>query len=847
MSISRHVGEVIISRLRERRMLVWYDPDRVFHDLFRGISLDPLIKVDAGESVLRARREADQVWRALFDLDSLGPAPAPLLIYVPAPRGNADDEGARRADPFEPFALCGAAFGDTDTERLHSIARQVLAGREDEVDRLFSQGQPTLAQLDALAGGTRYPLLEQVLGTEVPGRVAAMLLCLPGDLRGQLQSAPALVADLRDLLGDSYGFDPSPPPALDGLGPAFGQWLLFSELVYDRPDAVPVALAHVPRASPRFKRSIQDLCRDLRASAEHRDAYRAMATEVERRLGLSSIGESSAQVGNRDSFPFEDRAALRQLQQQALAGETAAARALAIGRKQSVWRALPERDQLWRLAERCLNLLDAGLAWEARQVGANRPVADHVRAYCSDQDGMWRLDQAQRLVEQAAALLVDRDSLSPLLELVRREYRRWLGAAQDAFLDAVVRGGWPPEGLTRQTQAWSRHAAGPIADGRRTAWFLVDALRFEMGRELADRLGTEGTAAVEPACGVVPAATPFGMAALLPGAEAGLTYGESEAGLVPLIAGKPVVTAEDRRRVLRAALGDRFKSLRLGELLTASAAQLRQLVGTADVLAVFSTEIDDFGEHSDPLVARRYIGEVVADLLAAAKRLIGLGFERLVFAADHGFMQLPEVLPGDQCPEPTGQWLLRKRRALLGALGARADGLVTIAACDLGIQGPVKDVCVPRGVKVFRAGSPYFHEGLSLQECVIPIVVLDAAPPQPTGDEAIFCQVTYRSDRFTTRIFSVQVSFSSLLRMELAVRVQAFAPGTTRVVGEAADCEARDPHTGLVLLAANQRVQVPIALAPDFDGDAVEIRVTDATTPGLSHAPPLVLRNATLD
>ena len=74
-------------------------------------------------------------------------------------------------------------------------------------------------------------------------------------------------------------------------------------------------------------------------------------------------------------------------------------------------------------------------------MGANRPVVDHVRAYCAVEDGMWRLDQAQRLMEQAAALLVDRDSLAPLLEQVRRAYRGWLGVSQDAFLDAVGRSG----------------------------------------------------------------------------------------------------------------------------------------------------------------------------------------------------------------------------------------------------------------------------------------------------------------------------------------------------------------------------------------------------------------------
>src|SRR5439155_10837443 len=113
-------------------------------------------------------------------------------------------------------------------------------------------------------------------------------------------------------------------------------------------------------------------------------------------------------------------------------------------------------------------------------------------------------------------------------------------------------------------------------------------------------------------------------------------------------------------------------------------------------------------------------------------------------------------------------------------------------------------VCVPHGLKVFRAGSPYFHEVISLQECLVPLVVLDAVQRRPAAEGATIVNIHYRSDRFTTRIFSVQVSHTSLLRAEMPVRVQAFVPGTREVVGEAADCEMRDPHTGLVTLSTNQ-------------------------------------------
>ena len=844
MKVSNHIREQVLERLREHDILVWYDPDGVFRELFEALADERLVKVDAGASVLAARDAADAAWRKLFAVDSVEPARPRILVYVPEAHRTGDDD--RRRDPFEPLALAGTAFGAGDSERMQSLARRALPDRIPEVDRLFAQGQPTLAELDALAGGTHYPFLKATLGTDVPARVATILLCDPMRIGSRIHDVTGLLPDLRQALSQGFGFPLDQAGSFEAIGPAFAQWLLFSEFVFDLPDAVPDSVAHVPRASAGYKEPIYDLCHDLRTSSERSEHYRKIANEVERRLGLSSLARMARSFGDRDTFAFEDTAALRRMQELALAGELTAASELVRKRHRSVWRAEETRDQLWRLAGRCLDLLAAGTAWETRRVSGGRPVADHIRAYCAPEDGMWRVDQAQRLTENDAAVLVDRDALAPLLDHVRRAYRQWLTDGQRAFLESVERHGWPPEGYPRHVQAWARHGEGTVADGRKTAWLLVDALRYEMGRDLAERLQTEGAVTVEAACGVVPAATPFGMAALLPGADTALSFEVRDDVLVPVMGGRPVLLPEDRRSVFRARYGDRFESIWLSELLSASSAQLREQIGNADVLAVFSTEIDNYGEHSSPRDARRYISGVVGDLLAVASRLVQLGFDRLVFVADHGFIQLPEVLAGDRCPEPGGRWVLKKRRALLGTLGGRSENVVALNAGAVGVMGQVEQVVVPRGVKVFRAGSPYFHEGVSLQECLIPFVVLDAAPRQRTADGDAHVHISYREDRFTSLIFSVRIGYSSLVRPSLVVRVQAFIPGGAKVIGEAADCEARDPHTGLVTLSATAPTQVPVAINSDFAGDAVVVQVLDATVQGKVLAS-LRLRNATLD
>ena len=58
------------------------------------------------------------------------------------------------------------------------------------------------------------------------------------------------------------------------------------------------------------------------------------------------------------------------------------------------------------------------------------------------------------------------------------------------------------------------------------AYFLVDAMRFEMGVELAERLPKTAEVSVRHAVGALPSITPIGMAALQPGASASFSVVE---------------------------------------------------------------------------------------------------------------------------------------------------------------------------------------------------------------------------------------------------------------------------------------------------------------------------------
>lgn len=189
-----------------------------------------------------------------------------------------------------------------------------------------------------------------------------------------------------------------------------------------------------------------------------------------------------------------------------------------------------------------------------------------VNAYT--EGGWWRLDRASRLFETALTACTDDDVIAPVVDLSRRRYREAVTALQDAFLTAVQAEGWPPDGVPRQTRIFDEHVAPLLERREKTAFFMVDSLRYEMGRDLGEALAGTGEVHVSCAAGVVPTVTGCGMAALMPGADGMLRLVEKDGGLVPALGTRLLKTSADRMKLLADTYGDRFFETTLDDLLS---------------------------------------------------------------------------------------------------------------------------------------------------------------------------------------------------------------------------------------------------------------------------------------
>lgn len=827
MKFTSFLHKKLVDLLNDRRIVVWYDADGDFTGFVRTFNAPNCEVLSAEESILKTRRRADEIYRLMNESENPGERDRCLLIYIPGRRGVTEDE--RMRDPFEVYAMAGTAFGDTEDQKPASLARQAMPDRVEEITRLFREGKPTIDLLDGLEKSQRWPLLNEVFGTETPADVVALALCDKAKA-GWVDEKPGCIEELLRFFEDAVGFKPaSRSHNWKTLRPKAAEYVLFSEFVFDLPDGLPDALSAVSRAGGEAKSVIFAACERMRADSNLRDTYVELAGRIENDLGLPHIMPADFDPGERDTFPFEERCLLKRTAGLVVDGDMNAAKEVTSVRKGSIWRHQPERSSAWTTLERAMDCLEAA-AKVAGAVRSSMSLSELLQAYT---EGGWSdLDRASRLFESALTASADESALTAVVDLCRRRYREAVLKLQEVFLAAVQAEGWPPDGAPKQTRVFDEYVAPVLERRERTAYFMVDSLRFEMGRDLGEALAGAGEVEVGYAAGVFPTVTITGMAALMPGADGMLRLVEKDGGLVPALGARLLKTSSDRMKLLSEIYGDRFFETTLDDLLGAPK-KIAPRLKNIDLFVVRTQDPDVIGENLGAWRARRYLSDIIGDLAGAVRWVTAQGFDRVVITSDHGHMMLPEIPAGDVVQSPPGGWLENKRRCRLGSGLSGAAGTITLKAGHVEIQGDVEEVCLPIGFRVFSDGDGYFHGGLSLQEAVVPVVVFRAGRDTKTAAGKPEIDIRYRSDRFTSRVIGLKFHLQGdIFGTPARVRIEAY-DGTgakAKVVGEAADCEARDEKTREVTLQANTETPVPVLIDPDFDGPEVEIRVSDPAT-----------------
>lgn len=816
MSIAHFIKEqILLKRLVKTGCMVVYDPDHRYRDLCLSLASDRIVVVDVSEGGIEAREAA---LSALLELGKPEPAVDGLLIYVPARKPDTDE--AMQMDPFSIYSTCGAIFPQDDGDEYLSLCLRARPDHTTEIRKAFAAAPagPAFSVIDAIGGGASWPHLRAALGVE-SGREILTALLVPSDKQSaELNRQEGWSDEAREFLRATLSMSvKTRGKTWSALADELWRFVLFSEFAFDLPGALPGAIKDVPHAPVEARPVIDDVCERLRNDPRWKSTYIERAETIEAELDLPKQCASIEDLGERDTFPFEERTYLSVAIKGITTGDLDAARKVLARHKHSVWLGKAESQAQWELVRSSLNLLEACEDYERQLLDRARTQSDLIDFYVTT---LREVDRLQREFEQAVGEFIDpQDMMHAVIHQSRQRYRRLAEKVQTIFMKHLATSGWPPAERLANAETFDRFVGSRLKDsGRRVAYILVDALRYELGVALEKMLAEDGPVELSAAFAQLPTITPVGMASLLPDARAQLTLTTETGTLVPKLGGLALANVNARMDVLRRKFGDRFSEMTLADFVRGKS----KIPPTVDLLVLRSTEIDSQLEN-DPETTLGLIPSTLKFIRNALHKLKNEKFNDAVIVTDHGFFLNAQADHGDVCAKPAGNWVVNAHDRMLLGTGNEDGNNLVVSAERIGVRSDVPQVALPKSMAPYSSGHLYFHGGASLAEAVVPVLVarLDSGAKAAVSHSSVELRYRNGAKRITTRVPVIEVAlhsddmFSRDVSVEILLEAQD-AKGD--VVGEPKPSADVNPATRTISLYPGDRKQITIGMSPEFEG-----------------------------
>lgn len=843
--VTEYLIGLIAKQVNDNGLVVWYDPDGAYGSALPALNLPDTEVIRYKDSFIQLRWEIDQ--KHLMD----GEEAPRMVVYVPMDQDQTHNalielEGAG-------VIMQPGQQPPARNTRLAVVARNALKGVLGEdtaahVEKQTEAGKLTLADLDALAdkgGEISKGVIALIFGTGDPQEVA--LSFLDSDRLDESITKKDATGELTELLRRDFGLDVPDGPELEDLRQRLARHVLMTDFISGLGEVVPHELSSVPVAStPSATAACTAVARACRMRRDRRESYVAAAYRVELELNLAALSFEPEGMVNVETFPAIERALVRYAENRLLKQTDGDILTLAESRLSRFWcDAEPKLQARWALVASAAEvLLEADRVEKALKI-APESATGMIKAYAEGSDPWCLLDTHHRHMESRWYNFephgVDHDSIEKLVIQARRRYVTVGSEMAHQFLKHL-QANLPDKRVTRQREVFDNHVKPFLAE-KKTAYVWVDALRFEMGRELARLLREDFDVEIHPAIAAVPTVTEIGMAALLPGAQNDARVVSAGSGKLALdIGGTVIKDRKDRVSFLKKQAGVAVYDTKLDNLLPKPSKKVREGIENARLILVTSQEIDELCEQDNITQARRQMDGVLNDLRRGVRVLVDMGIEHIVLAADHGHIFADELSEDMKVDAPGGDTADLHRRVWVGHGGNADDAFLRAPLSAVGIQGDF-DLATPWTFACFKCkggGKAYFHGGLSPHELLAPVMILKPSSKPSAGPPVgIAWTLVTGSEKITTRFFSVQITgYNSGLFDITPPKVRLELRAKRKVVSRAVSASyGFEEATGDVALRndeANSKEITPntvtLMITEELDHKSVGLYLLDAAT-----------------
>ena len=352
----------------------------------------------------------------------------------------------------------------------------------------------------------------------------------------------------------------------------------------------------------------------------------------------------------------------------------------------------------------------------------------------------WKVDQAAMHALASVTTKVDTDAISAVL---RALYQPWLEDSAHRFQELVK----AEDGLDH-TAAKVATTVGGTLDVVCTVF--VDGLRYDVAMQLKERLAALGTITATALWTSMPSVTASGKAWASPVAHC-VAGKKADEDFQPSVAadGKPLSTHNFRK--LLAENG--FQVLDKHENGEPGASHAKAWVECGD--------LDHYG-HAHGLRLARDMSTQLDQIVERLSELNNAGWVRFRIVTDHGWLLMPGGLPKTEL----SKYEAETRWGRCAVLKDSSHGTPLTFGWDW-----CKDVQIAfaPGISNFTAGEVYTHGGLTLQECLVPVLELVAAGESASTVKADITKVVWTGLRCKVEVSSAATGLRIDIRTKAAL------------------------------------------------------------------------------
>ena len=758
--VTEHLFHLISKQVEDHKLVVWYDPECAYADAATSLDLPNTTVARYDGSFLQLREEIDDLLN--------GEEPPRLVVYAPV------DQGKTHYALIE-LEVAGVVIqpGQQPPQRntrLSIVARNALKsvlGEETayDVEKQVDAGKLTLADVDALVKkvGETSGVLAIIFGTGNPQEVA--LSFVASDNYDQEVESKESQQELWNLIGSAFDITLTDAPSLADARQRLAKHVLLTELITGLGNESPSSLGSVKIATtPTGIDSCVRLAKTWRQLRDYRDSYVADANAVEQEYALANVEYNPATILDLESVLSIERALLSHAEHQLVEAPSEDLLEMAKARLARFWSdVMPSIQAHWALiASAAEVLLEADrVAKDIKKPPTTIPAL--IKHYAVGSIPWCLLDTHHRHMETRWHNFdpgEQQQGLEKLIVKARQRYTEVGSHLSKHFVTQLAKAKHPVKDIRRQVEIFDS-LVQPMQEEERIAYLWVDALRFEMARELCEVLGQDFKIEIEPAIATAPTITEIGMASLLPKASDGKIVSVGNGKLAFDINGTVIKNRSDRVKFLKQNAYVEFFEAKLDDLLPKPTKKIRDGIKNAQLVLITSQEIDELCEQDNITQARRQMDGVMVDLRRGVRVLVDLGIQTIVLAADHGHLFADELTEDMKIEAPGGETADLHRRVWVGVGGTSEPSYVRMPLSDLGIDSEY-DIAAPYTFACFKAkggGRAYFHGGLSLQELIVPVVTMTPTAQGKAGPITdIDWTLVSGTAKLTTRFLSVQIT-----------------------------------------------------------------------------------------